>query len=50
MQLFLRLATNEHWELLQDLNGGLDPQVYQTYTRLLVLNDISEEFVFNSEE
>lgn len=45
MWSYLDLATGEHRDLLNELTGGINSKVYQTYAKMLQLNEVCERFL-----
>lgn len=43
--LYLEQVTHTHKHLMTDITGGLDPELYRVYHRMLTLNDTCESFI-----
>jgi hypothetical protein len=43
-------VTKEHKELMKDMTGGVQPELYRIYAKMLELNDTCEKFVAASSD
>ena len=46
INLYLELVTGDHWELMQEMAGGLSPELYRVYDRMLQVNELCDNFLF----
>jgi hypothetical protein len=43
-------VTKEHKELMKDMTGGVQPELYRIYAKMLELNETCEKFVAASSD
>jgi hypothetical protein len=43
-------VTKEHKELMKDMAGGVQPELYRIYAKMLELNETCEKFVAASSD